>query len=143
MNELFDRTYYISRRLRLTPEDSYTALCHVTEGGAPTRCSASNVRLDIGPPVPLQRPCVSSPVARAAGTLRPRGRAPVRVSLEVSPWSSTETELGLSPAGLSHRWWTPGRAERYFAAGHEALSTLTRRLDDVGSLPLRDRRRAS
>lgn len=57
-------------------------------------------------------------VRLARGPLRP----PVRMRLDIVPWSPTATALELIPC----QWVRPSAA--YFAAGHHLLDTLTRPL---------------
>jgi hypothetical protein len=67
-------------------------------------------------------------VRLARGPLRP----PVRMRLEIEPWSPTATALELIPG----RRVRPGAA--YFAAGHRLLDSLTRALP--ARLPVVQRR---
>lgn len=70
------------------------------------------------------------PSRRLRGTLRPATwtGAAVPVDLELLPWSSRWSELGLMP--LSHRWPRLVSPARYFRAAHQVLDQLVRAIEE-------------
>ncbi|MGH9035950.1 MAG: hypothetical protein ACRD0O_09305 [Acidimicrobiia bacterium] len=70
------------------------------------------------------------PSRRLRGTLRPATwtGAVVPVDLELLPWSSRWSELGLMP--LNHRWPHLVSPARYFRAAHQVLDQLVRAIED-------------
>jgi hypothetical protein len=70
------------------------------------------------------------PSRRLRGILRPAtwSGAAVPVDLELLPWSSRWSELGLMP--LSHRWPRLVSPARYFRTAHQVLGALVRAVED-------------
>lgn len=68
------------------------------------------------------------PVWRShARLLGPRGRRIAAVEIEISPWSTIETQLLLRPRAKSPYRWSGRRMRRYFTHAH-------RRVDDLAQL---------
>lgn len=143
MDDLRDFGYHVCRRVRLSPDDACVVLRELAGKDGRIRSAAPQVRIDLDIPLPLYHTSAVSPIARSRGVLRPRGRAPIRVQLEISPWTDAVSELGLLPRGRSNRWWSAGRARRYFDAGGDALTALVRGLEKVGAGEAGERRLAS
>lgn len=132
MDDLRDFGYHVCRRVRLSADDTYLALGALADAKGRIRAAAPQVRIDLDRPLRLGTHSAASPVARSRGLLRPRGRVPIRVQLEVDEWADGVSELGLLPRVGSVHWWTAGRAWRYFEAGADVLTGLVRRLENVG-----------
>lgn len=87
-------------------------------------------RLEITDVLPLPSPQRGYyPSRRLRGILRPAGwpRASIPVEIELLPWSSGMSELGLLP--LSRRWPNLVSPPRYFRVVHDVLDQLVRAIE--------------
>jgi hypothetical protein len=74
--------------------------------------------------------------ARLLGT---RGRRIAAVEIEISPWSTIDTQLLLRPRAKSPYRWSGRRMRRYFTHAHRRVDDLTQLL--AATTPDRDRTR--
>ena len=59
------------------------------------------------------------------------GRRHIAVSIELTAWSSTTTELTLIPAAAHGLGWSDRRWDRYFAAAHRTADALVDHLEST------------
>jgi len=123
-------TWFISRRVGLPLATAVTALDELVE----------HRRRDLrGAAVPLSDALDVWPAVALPGTarcldarLRLGGLArPLRVEIELSPWSRAESEIGIRPT----RRPRPRDAERYWAGASDALAALRATLPSFASAP--------
>ena len=118
MDELTVCTWYVSRRVKLPLDVAATTLDRVIGRRRPwadddaTRLGLTSATVPV-PPLP-------GTARRRHGALRmDPWPAPIAVELELEPWSSSHSTIGLRPRRRPPRW----RAHRYWAS---AASTLER-----------------
>lgn len=115
-------TWYVSRRMTVAPEDAGQALDVMITPETTARIRWGPLELEKGM-VREIRSCGSE--RRIAGRLHLARRRPVRVELELTPWSRAESVLGLRPSEAPKG----GRATSYFAAAIQSLDALRARLE--------------
>jgi len=125
-------SWFISRRVELPLATAATALDELVEHRRHDGVSDSvplTDGLDVWPAVALPGTarCLDARL-RLGGLARP-----LRVELELSPWSRAESEVGIRPT----RRPRPGGAERYWAGASDALDALSTTLPSFASAPLR------
>jgi hypothetical protein len=82
------------------------------------------------------------PVWRShARLLGARGRRIAAVEIEISPWSTIETQLLLRPRAKNPYRWSGPRVRRYFTHAHRRVDDLAQLL--TATTPDRDRTRRS
>src|ERR1700724_3646145 len=116
MPDVMPSTWFVSRRVRLPLAAAATALDELVEQRRRDTTSGSiplTSGLEVWPAVALsgQARCLGARL-RLGGLTRP-----LRVELELGPWSRTESEVGIRPA----RRPRPAGAERYWAGASAAL----------------------
>jgi hypothetical protein len=130
MPDVMPSSWFISRRVGLPLATAATALDELVEDRRRDGTNNSvplTEGLDVWPGVALPGTarCL---VAR----LRLGGLArPLRVELELGPWSRAESEVGIRPT----RRLRPGGAERYWAGARDALEALQATLPAFASAP--------
>lgn len=135
MYDIGDVTWYMGRRIDVSPERVPGAVATLAAPRGRVRCAGARARLAAELCHHPARRSRSAPLVSMEGILRPRGRAAIRVSIDVHEWSNESSELGVCPRGRSYQWWTPGRADRYFEAAHDVLAVLGRRLERTAEFP--------
>jgi len=106
-------SWYVSRQVDLPLGHAAAALDHLVD---------RRRGLDSTSPVQLTASLRALPISSLPGTARqlrgrlrlPRSRRPVRVELELVPWSASRSDLGLRcarpPAGRTSRYWETAAA---------------------------------
>lgn len=131
---------HVSRLANVSPETvgvsfDFACECLAADGGGHSDLTwiveSPLGRLTLGSEVARSRPDDYRPLRAVAGRLRPArwGTSPVSVRLELFPWSSRQTEIGL----IHHArgWFAPSqRSQRaYLGAAHAVLDELRRALE--------------
>lgn len=132
MPDVMPSSWFISRRVELPLATAATALDELVEHRRHDGVSDSvplTDGLDVWPAVALPGTarCLDARL-RLGGLARP-----LRVELELSPWSRAESEVGIRPT----RRPRPGGAERYLAGASDALDALSTTLPSFASAPPR------
>jgi hypothetical protein len=132
MPDVMPSSWFISRRVELPLATAATALDELVEHRRRDGVSDSvplTDGLDVWPAVALPGTarCLDARL-RLGGLARP-----LRVELELSPWSRAESEVGIRPP----RRRCPGGAERYWAGASDALDALSTTLPSFASAPPR------
>jgi hypothetical protein len=119
---------YASRLVDVPPGAAEIGFDLACRGGMAVTVASG--RLEITDVLPVHPPRRGYyPSRRLRGFLRPAGwlQAAVSVDLELLPWSSRWTELGLVP--LVRRWPLTVSTPRYFRAAHDVLDQLVRAIE--------------
>jgi hypothetical protein len=130
MPDVMPSSWFISRRVELPLATAATALDkfveHRRRDGANDSVPLTE-DLDVWPAVALPGTarCLDARL-RVGGLARP-----LRVELELGPWSRAESEVGIRPT----RRLRPGGAERYWAGARDALEALRTTLPSFASAP--------
>jgi hypothetical protein len=130
MPDVLPSSWFISRRVGLPLATAATALDELVEHLRRDRVNDSvplTEGLDVWPGVALPGTarCLDARL-RLGGLARP-----LRVELELGPWSRAESEVGIRPT----RRLRPRGAERYWAGAREALEVLRTTLPSFASAP--------
>lgn len=128
MLDVMPSTLFISRRVGLPLAAAATAFDELVKQRRRDRASAS-IPLTDGLEI-WAAVAVPGPARRLDARLRIGGLArPLRVELELGPWSRVESEVGIRPM----RRLRPAGAERYWAGASVALDTLRTALPPLAS----------
>ena len=130
MSDVMAQTWFVSRRVALPLAAAATALDELVEKRGRDRSSGS-VALTDGLEV---WPAATLPgeARRLDARLRLGGLGrPLRVELELSPWSRAESEVAIRPTRR------PRPAERYWAGAADALDALRATLPSLAPAPSR------
>jgi hypothetical protein len=139
MDELTaDTSWYVSRRVGLPLDVAAATLDHLFDE-PDRRANLDRTRPCLAPATVSVTPLPGS-ARRLFGALRvDPWPAPIRVELELEPWSSSQSSLGLRPRGRPPRW----RAPQYWASAVSTLERLDAQLVAAAPRPRRVLRRAS
>jgi hypothetical protein len=127
--------FYVARTVRLPLPVVTDSAARLRSGNDPVRALGlpAGGRVQVELPFrrdqwhPVGRPDLAP--ARAYGALYGRSnRRLCPVEVELSPWSSTVTELSVRPAVRAPYRWSDRRIGRWFAQAHDAADTLREEL---------------
>jgi hypothetical protein len=132
------QTFVLQRRIDRPPINVNRTIANRAVFGAGTVLSGDQsgaLRLD----EPFRRvDTYREPVWRApARLLGAHGRCIAAVEIEISPWSTVDTQLLLRPRARSPYRWSGRRMRRYFTHAHRRVDDLTQLL--TSTTPDRDR----
>jgi hypothetical protein len=130
MSDVMPSTWFVSRRVGLPLAAAAAALDELVEHRRGDRAPGSvplTDGLEVWPAIALPggARCLEARL-RLGGLARP-----LRVELELGPWSRAESEVGIRPT----RRPRPAGAERYWAAAGDALCVLRTTLPALAPAP--------
>jgi hypothetical protein len=116
-------TYYMSRIVDVPPHVASAAFDAVLD-----QCADDTLRV-------LPTSARPEPTRRARGAILRVPYGPMRVSVEIEPWSTRRSQLGLVPLKWGLRMWP---SSRQIETGHSVLTRLELLIDEWTNAPLRD-----